>query len=100
MRSQWQKACLSNQARTTPKHTVDHHSVRLKFQPLRDRGLWPSAYLEKAFHQLATATLELSMRPDMMITRWMLLAQVSFAVESLGQENAEWNAEQAPCFWN
>ena len=92
----WQKACLSNQAMTTPKHMCASPLCAVEIPAaLEIEGLCRQHYLEKAFHQLATATLDFQCGRDIddHAMEW-LLAQVSFAVESLGQEDAEWNAEQ------
>jgi hypothetical protein len=92
----WQKACSSNQAMTTPKRICASPLCTVEIPAaLEIEGLCRQHYLEKAFHQLATATLDFQCGRDIddHAMEW-LLAQVSFAVESLGQEDAEWNAEQ------
>ena len=62
---------------------------------LEAEGLCPQHYLEKAFGKLATATLDFQCgrEIDDHAMEW-LLEQVSFAVESLAQEDAQWDAEQ------
>jgi hypothetical protein len=62
---------------------------------LEIEGLCLKHYLEKAFHRLAAATLDFQCGRDIdcHAMEW-LLAQVNFAVESLAQEDAQWDAEQ------
>ena len=62
---------------------------------LETEGLCLQHYLEKAFHNLAAVTLDFQCGRDIddRAMEW-LLSQVDFAVESLGQENAPWTAEQ------
>jgi hypothetical protein len=62
---------------------------------LETEGLCLQHYLEKAFHNLATATQDFQCGSDIddQAMEW-LLSQVNFAVESLGQENAPGTAEQ------
>ena len=58
-------------------------------------GLCLQHYLEKASHKLAAATLDFQCGRDIdyHAMEW-LLAQVNFAVESLAQVDASWDAEQ------
>jgi hypothetical protein len=92
----WQKACLFNRAMITPKRICPAPPCTVEIPAaLEIEGLCLQHYLEKAFHKLATATLDFQCGRDIddHAMEW-LLAQVSFAVESLGQEDAEWEAEQ------
>ena len=92
----WQKACLFNRGMITPKRICPAPLCTVRIPAaLEIEGLCRQHYLEKAFHQLATATLDFQCGRDIddHAMEW-LLAQVSFAVESLGQEDAEWEAEQ------
>jgi len=92
----WQKACLSNQAMITPKRICPAPLCTVEIPAaLEIEGLCRQHYLEKAFHKLATATLDFQCGRDIddHAMEW-LRAQVGFAVESLGQEDAEWEAEQ------
>ena len=62
---------------------------------LEIEGLCPKHYLEKAFHKLATATLDVQCGRDLDDdTMEWLLAQVDFVVESLAEEDASWDADQ------
>jgi len=81
---------------TTPGHAcaTPHCSFEIPVD-LETEGLCLQHYLEKAFHNLATATLDFQCGRDIddRAMEW-LLSQVNFAVESLGQEDAPWTAEQ------
>jgi hypothetical protein len=80
----------------TPKHICPTPRCTVEIPAaLEIEGLCLQHYLEKAFHQLATATLDFQCgrEIDDQAMEW-LLAQVSFAVESLAQEGAQWDAEQ------
>jgi hypothetical protein len=92
----WQKACLFNGAMTTPKRICPAPRCTVEIPAaLEKEGLCLQHYLEKAFHKLATVTLDFQCgrEIDDYAMEW-LLAQVSFAVESLGEEDAQWDAEQ------
>jgi len=61
----------------------------------RIEGLCLNHYLQGAFQRLAAATQRLSNGRDLdYYTMDWLLAQVDFAVESLAQEDANWDADQ------
>jgi hypothetical protein len=92
----WQKACLFNQAMTTPNSICPAPGCTIEIPAaLEIEGLCRRHYLEKAFHRLATATLDFQSgrEIDDHAMEW-LLAQVSFAAESLAQEEAQWDSEQ------
>jgi hypothetical protein len=62
---------------------------------LETEGLCLKHYLEKAFDKLAAATLDFQCGQDLDDdTMDWLLAQVDFVVDSLGQEDLNWDAEQ------
>jgi len=92
----WQWACLFNWIMTTPVHICAEPRCGVEVPAaLETEGLCLKHYLEKAFHNLATATLDFQCGRDIdeKAMDW-LLAQVNFAVESLGEEDAQWDAEQ------
>jgi hypothetical protein len=92
----WQKACLFNRAMITHKRICPAPRCTVEIPAaLETEGLCLQHYLEKAFHKLATATLDFQCGRDIddHAMEW-LLAQVSFAVESLAEEDAQWDAEQ------
>jgi len=95
-RPSWQRACLFNQAMTAPHRICPAPRCTVEIPAgLEIEGLCLQHYLEKAFHKLAAATLDFQCGRDIdyHAMEW-LLAQVNFAVESLAQEDAPWDAEQ------
>ena len=62
---------------------------------LKDEGLCLNHHLEGAFQRLAAATEDFQSGRDMDCqTMDWLLAQVDFAVQSLAQEDTNWDADQ------
>lgn len=84
-----QAMTVSNRICPAPRCTVEIPAS------LEIEGLCLQHYLEKAFHKLAAVTLDFQCERDIdyQAMEW-LLAQVSFAVDSLAQEDAQWDAEQ------
>ena len=87
---------MFNQTMTGPNRICPAARCTAKIPAsLEKEGLCLQHYLEKAFHKLATVTLDFQCERDIdyQAMEW-LLAQVNFAVDSLAQDDAEWDAEQ------
>jgi hypothetical protein len=81
---------------TTPTRTCHTESCTVEVpEVLEKESLCLNHYLEEAFQKLATAKEALHRGQDVDYhTMHWLLAQVDFAVESLAQEDTNWDSEQ------
>jgi hypothetical protein len=81
---------------TTPSRACHTESCTVEVPvALEKEGLCLNHYLEEAFHRLAVAARDFHNGRDVDDqTMGWLLAQVDFAVESLAQEDTNWDSDQ------